>query len=921
VIEWAELEQLIDRRDVAGVAAAVRGLTPPQRRALTEPLKRLDRETRAEFAWGPQPGLAVAGAAVLPGAAALAAWLARNDPQLSDTPYESGADATGAVVGVLRDRGVSWLPELTRLLAGRLSVRRGFTDLWPLVKALVAETGIDPPATDGFVVRWAEEHWYGGLGLVGEVRRDPRLAALVPRLFEIDATAAQFDWNAGDGQGWPAVLAALAAEGLVGRETLIDSCLVALQRGGRLGAVRGLLRVHDALSPDPAEVSARTGDYLALLSGTHSTVAALAQRQLRRHHEAGLLGLDLLREASDALLLRTEKTLVRAQLDWLDQAAARDADHAAELTLAMTTAFSQQAPDLQARALTLVLKHRSALDAGSAEQIAAAAAALPPDLRARADQALGRVQPTEMPVAAPEFEAPALEAPGFAAPGSTAMPPPIGSAEELAAELSALYWAPEHKDPVSLERVLAALVAFTHADRPGLTAALQPLLTRLPWIDPGQGRDQMYARSGSDYREASDGLDMLIEAAVAGKQSLASLTYPRRPDLDGMSGERLWQPYLGRTQLPGPQAGLVARLHEIAICVADASQPQLVSTPSTSAGSIDPGELLHRLRRAADEGWEPGPIDLAQALLRLPRDPEPATAARAASLGTPAGALLARRLSAGAAADPAVTAAIRMARWRNYSYVSSEVIHVTEERLLAVVQSGASCAYGASSAPGTNGDPCALVGDLPDPERFTLSPFYEADWMACWPMILPAHRDVIAAHLVPHLFDRVAGGRGVTVALPGLAAAEGPAGPGMHLALGYGLAARDQAGRAAAADALITLAARGQLDGGAFGTELGALAARGLVPLNRVVPGLRDAAAAGARAQVWSAVSAVLPQILPPAAQPPQRTADLIALGVEIAQVIRPAATLPGVDQVAARRGSSQLIMQSRRLREALAAR
>jgi hypothetical protein len=68
-------------------------------------------------------------------------------------------------------------------------------------------------------------------------------------------------------------------------------------------------------------------------------------------------------------------------------------------------------------------------------------------------------------------------------------------------------------------------------------------------------------------------------------------------------------------------------------------------------------------------------------------------------------------------------------------------------------------------------------------------------------------------------------------------------------------------------------------------------------------------------------VAAMLPQILPPmASQPPQRAGELIALGVELAQALRPASTLPCVDQLAARRGSSQLIIQARRLRDALAA-
>ncbi len=117
-------------------------------------------------------------------------------------------------------------------------------------------------------------------GLEPEQRRDPRLAELIPRLLKVDVVAAWFDTpRSRNGDGWPTALNMLAAEGLVDRAMLLGSCLAGLRRGGRPGATRGLLRLHDELAPTLGEVRSRARDYLALLSGTRSTVAGMAQRQ------------------------------------------------------------------------------------------------------------------------------------------------------------------------------------------------------------------------------------------------------------------------------------------------------------------------------------------------------------------------------------------------------------------------------------------------------------------------------------------------------------------------------------------------------------------------------------------------------------------------------------------------------------------
>jgi hypothetical protein len=212
----------------------------------------------------------------------------------------------------------------------------------------------------------------------------------------------------------------------------------------------------------------------------------------------------------------------------------------------------------------------------------------------------------------------------------------------------------------------------------------------------------------------------------------------------------------------------------------------------------------------------------------------------------------------------------------------------------------------------------ALLCELPRPERWER--WQLGGWERCWPALLPSHRDVVAAQLLPWLADPFGGGRGGGQVLPMLAETDGPAGPGLTLALAYGLGARDLVDRAAAVDALLVLAGRHQLEGPALGVELAALASLGLLQVGRVVPGLRDAARAGATAEVWAIASAAIPGLVPPAVpRPPRGVPDLLALAAEVAGAIGGGPAIPELTAISGRGGSSQLVTQSRRLQRLLA--
>jgi hypothetical protein len=191
----------------------------------------------------------------------------------------------------------------------------------------------------------------------------------------------------------------------------------------------------------------------------------------------------------------------------------------------------------------------------------------------------------------------------------------------------------------------------------------------------------------------------------------------------------------------------------------------------------------------------------------------------------------------------------------------------------------------------------------------------------CWPALLPSHRDVAAAHLLPalSLLPRDRHSRGLGAVLPLLAEGDGPVGTALTLALAHGLGASERADRAAAADALVILAGRGQLDGAPLGRELASLVALGLFPVQRLVEPLRDVAMSGAHPAVWAVVAAALPRLLPPAVeQAPQRLAGLVALGAETATPARASGPIPAITAIAERGGSSQLAAESRRLHHIL---
>jgi hypothetical protein len=1033
------VEQLIRAGDPDGVAAALAGASPDERRATVPVVKRL---LTGHHWWESGTGqsganaMLVAGAACLPTAKQVAGWLCRADFRFVEQRSE-------LIVDVLRARRLPWLGDLAVLLAEAANRDRE-PSRWRVAAALVLETGIPIPTTDEFVLGWAADRFGWASRRSGAADRfgwrrggDPFLLTLVPLLFEVDGAGPLLDvaaWERSQSGFDPAnapvrVLAGLAADGLLDRAMLLDGCLSRFLKGERPAALRAFVELHATLAPTVDELAARSADYARLLPDAHSTVAALAQAALRTLDAAGCLDRATLLRAGRDVLFRSEKGLVKAQLTGLDKAATRDPSRAAEVVEVVAVAFAHPALDLQERALTIVERHLEACGPATRATLAAAASSLGADLSARA-AALGLVVPNglglreehgpdvrEVPAGVegvldehgPDLrevptsvggastgvpvgiggastgvptsvggastgvpvgvggastgvggvsvgvgevvdEVGATDRAGVGAVGSGGanlaasrpMPPPIASAPEFAAELSAILSGAA--DPVAWERVLDGLVRLAFTDRAALRDSLTPVLDRAAprFEQPDRG---------------PLGLETLLCQAVAvvvGRNT-GSLWRGFAEAMPTLTGGPEHEPARRAIRgLPAPHLLLHWRLNELGNRIDRRPVPHLLSTPTTTTGHVDPQVLISRVAAAEAEGWQPWPADLAQALLRLPR-PTSTTTPDAATTGTPAtagtattgtpatagtattGASTADPATAGPAANAVTAGAVpdaaraltsaagrALAGWLATGGPADPVAELVRWRSQPRAWSGPRHESMPANYP--------IVGltqvDVPqDPVvarilRHDAGQFTSWNYtfsQPLWPALLPSHREVVAASLLP---EAAHGSPLAYGPLPALAECAGPCGPAMWLLLGNAFGAARDEHRIAAVDAALTLDAAGDLDGEAFGTALATLVAGHNVKLSRVTATLTSLADAGVTQATWTTVSVLLAGVLP-TPKPPAGTPDLLALGSRLAATRhakpRSAPSIVGLADVAARKGSSRLATEARRLQGLLA--
>lgn len=481
----------------------------------------------------------------------------------------------------------------------------------------------------------------------------------------------------------------------------------------------------------------------------------------------------------------------------------------------LLTGIGHESVELAEQALTIAVALLPALGPAGRELLAMATSSLTGDLRRQADAALGTTAP------GPTGTSPAPTAGFFAATGFSApMPPPIASVPELAAAAATMLHHGVH-DMILVERLLDALVRLARTDRPALAAALAPIL--------------------HEHWESTE--VNCLRAVVTGTWTLWSA-----PAWD----ERHLTPFTMTTD----------RFNEIGRALTGDLPPALLATPATVDGYVDPARVLALLVAAENDGWEPGPSDLTQALLRLPRSIDPALVRDAARLRSPAGRAFAEWVRTGGLPAPEV--AVVPARRDGQP-----------PRLIA--------AFDAIDHPPLSVAPSLLA--LPASRAYERAYARSDEPVADWPAMLPGHREIVAAHLQPR-FAEAAGSKALCHldTLPTLADCGGQFGPAMALCVAYGLAAGNPTGRLAAVDAYLRSVARHDNAAALIGRQLAALT--GLIVIKRVVEALTEALRAGAADPVQATVRELAPTVLDQPTTPPGAL-ELLTLAPARARLLR----------------------------------
>nr|WP_260408009.1 DUF6493 family protein [Planomonospora venezuelensis] len=767
------------------------------------------------------------------------------------------------------------------------------------------------------------------------LREDPLLDVLLPRIFQAEGVGRALREERADPpapDSWLGVLTTLAAEGRISRELLLSGCAGRFLRGGSATDLRFFARLHESLNPSEAEVAGRARDYLRLLPVAPGPVAELALRHLRRLDAEPLDPADVV-EALEGLLFRAEGGLVRAGLAWLEERLTAGPGRADELAPALASALGHEARAVQEKAVVLAVRHAALFSPPGAEALREAAGPLPPDLHNRMAGVFGgELRPEPEPEPEPEEVLVPRAIPTLPAP--TAFPPVPETPRAVAELYGKDGWA-------AAERFLAGFVRHAARDRDGLRAALAahraPITDRDLWWYPEEWAAALLAELAEPGAGCVPEGSAFLDGArrfpdEAGRTAgSAPFTAPPRPAADRIPGTQ---------EASAPHRFILRRYAEILTALRDgALPPLLLATPTLGTGHLDPAELVARLAELEEAGAEPLPTDLLQALLRLPRtDADPAVTARAAALTSAAGREAARWLAGGVLPDPEVTVRWFCSPGQESGWWRGEAARewwTGGERpaghwLDGCEPAGEPKPWQAmavvSIAPAGPGEPAAggsgplgravaaftaelLVPPLPIAEEAVGYYGKCADW---WPGVMPSHREVVAAHLVPIRFWKGRDAGSVHRRLTDLAVLQGPAGQAVALLLAERLAAGPAVHPLRA---LQHLAAGGALPAAALGAELGQRVRRGWAAIENVRAVLEDAVRQGAHREAWAVTAALLPAVLPaPGVRPRKVLLDFLTFARKVAGWAGASGEIPEVAAVAARRGGNRLFQECRSL-------
>ncbi|MFI6813883.1 DUF6493 family protein [Nonomuraea sp. NPDC050328] len=863
----------------------------------------------------------VAGAATLGGAAAVATWLFRRDYNLWRPQPE-----TGPLLRAIAARPADWQADLAGRLALRLRGTRWNDDSAHLALQLLRRTGTPPPDHEPLVVAWvsqATESRHDGQAWTtplesGALAGDPLLDALLPAFFTAEGVGRAARDSA---TAWAAELHRLAGTGRLDRALLLDGCLSRFLRGGTGNDLRVFARLHDLLDPSPEEVAARRRDYLALLPAAPGPVADLALTRLRG---VGLPDPADFAEAVEGLLFRAEAKLVKAGLGWLDQtarAADGDLDH---LAPALGSAFLCESYEVRSRAVRLAVRHAARFTPLGADAVRSSAEVLPPDLAAEIAGAFGEVQVTAPEDAFEPGTLPAAPAPAPAFPPPAELPHRGGLGgidlerwldwfvREGARSGGSGLPEPEHEydrqrwaelydrevwDQTSEWAEAMLREAATPGQEPPLPAPAAPPrpvgdLRRSFFVtstDPAPADDPASAIEDALAPHDVPGVRAVVE--LAGEWG-AEVRRGLMEGLEQMTGRREQELEPARDRLPRersvsrPHLIMLRRCAEIhAALKAGTLPPYLLATPTRTDGHLDAAELVTRLEDYERTGVDALPLDLQQALLRLPRQVTTEVAARARALTSDAGRTLAGWLDK--RPEPVVTVDWQMAH--GWPHPTARITaHSTGLDLVDTL--------------------------LSDPS--TWRDHSHGRHMESWRLVAPTEPDVIAAYLLPHLVHVWERPYVFHTLVGELFELDGVPGEVTALIVAWLLAERAM-WRAAerGTELLLQAAASGKFPAAECGRHLARVLRDSPLRPVEALATLEAAARQGAHREVWELLTAFLPAYLPGEGERVHSGhTRVLEFAVEAAAWAGATGYLPVVAAVAGRKGSSGYIRAARLL-------
>ncbi|MBB5074592.1 hypothetical protein [Nonomuraea endophytica] len=864
--------------------------------------------------------LRVAGAATLPGAAAVAAWLNRRELRRPLNRWQGSIDDVPQLVAVLSARPAAWQSDLAVRLALRLRGARPEADNQVrLVLEMLRRTGAEPPKHDPLTLAWLAAATPSSSATLA---KDGLLDAMVPRLFESEGVGRALR----DSTDWPKALHKLTARSLTGaarvsRKALLSGCVRRFLRGGQAADLRFFIRLHDLLDPTDGEVAEHGHDYLRLLPIAPGNVAELALKRVRRLGELPAHGAG---EAVLGLLFRQESKLVGAGLSWLERLLRDPAHDLDDYASALATALAGESAVVRERAVKLAVKHAARFTPLGAETIRQAVELLPADQGGALATAFGGEanSPDQTPAPLPPRPLPVAPEPGLFE----------SSPQDLTAP-------PARYDWTAQEQWLDTFVRQAATDRAALTAALTPLSAdfhdllywKSPWTKPAiwvSAIARELAEPGAEHTAPSRAGHPATAQSPKAEQMLSSLGgVPIKP-----LTERVPDPANCDASLYMP----LARFAEVYQALLDERlPPYLLATPSREDGGLDAAVLVERLEGYAADNIAPLPFDLRQALLRLRRSVPDEMAAQAhGSPGEPA-----RPVAAGAQQPPVETARTVAVQAQQLPGEAGQMV-AREQQLRG--ETARTVVARAQRLPGEAGRMVAarLTARPVEPQvtlrwtthgndprilaEITLAP-EDHDLLAdlltsrtsseSCQRLLPAlagYRELVAARSVYGLLSSWPIARPDTDDLRRLALADGPGGPGMALLLAWSLLGGDS-GRATPKEPFLWMAASGDLPAEEVGRQFAALLPRLRGHLPEALRTLQELAELGAHQEVWRVMTGLLPAYLQAERATTTHT-RLVSFAADAAAWAGARGELPVITDLATRTRTSDLVRQARRL-------